>query len=153
MKNSKFFSCCPVVGKSNVRSWWLWMSNTLPSAELELSLIDYKIWVFISVFYQLDAQNLFYSKFYFMPLHVSSTYAHHKEVKISLHNLWYHPTSPIDLLECMGLWVRHQCDDTRTCIMQYWPPDDEHMCSKHVEAWNKTYCKTNFVHQVSKILR
>jgi len=21
-------------------------------------------------------------------------------------------------------------------------------CSKHVEAWNKTYCETNFVHQV-----
>ena len=32
--------------------------------------------------------------------------------------------------------------------MQFWPPDDEHMCSKYVEAWNKTYCKTNFVHQV-----
>jgi len=27
-------------------------------------------------------------------------------------------------------------------------PDDKHMCSKHVEAWNKTYCETNFVHQV-----
>jgi len=26
--------------------------------------------------------------------------------------------------------------------------DDEHMCSKHVEAWNKTYFETNFVHQV-----
>jgi len=26
--------------------------------------------------------------------------------------------------------------------------DDEHMCSKHVEAWNKTYCETNFEHQV-----
>ena len=26
--------------------------------------------------------------------------------------------------------------------MQFWPPDDENMCSKHVEAWNKTYCKT-----------
>ena len=34
------------------------------------------------------------------------------------------------------------------CIMQFWPPDDEHMCSKHVVAWNKTYCETNFVHQV-----
>ena len=28
------------------------------------------------------------------------------------------------------------------------PPDDEHMCSKYVEAWNKTYCETNFMHQV-----
>jgi len=28
--------------------------------------------------------------------------------------------------------------------MQFWPPDDEHMCSKHVEEWNKTCCQTNF---------
>jgi len=27
-----------------------------------------------------------------MPLHVSSTYAHHREVKIALHSLWYHYT-------------------------------------------------------------
>jgi len=42
----------------------------------------------------------------------------------------------------------YRCDDTRDCVMQFWPPDDEHMCSKHVEAWNKTYCETNFVYQV-----
>ena len=53
-----------------------------------------------------------------MPLHVSSTCAHHQEVKIVLYSLWYQP------------------------------PDDEHMCSKHVEAWNKTYFETNFVRQV-----
>ena len=29
--------------------------------------------------------------------------------------------------------------------MQFWPPDDKHMFSKHVEAWNKTYCKTNIL--------
>jgi len=29
--------------------------------------------------------------------------------------------------------------------MQFWTPDDEHMCSKHVEAWNKTYCKTKIL--------
>ena len=45
---------------------------------------------FISVFNQLDAQNLFHNKFYFMLLHVSSTCAHHQEVKIALHSLWYH---------------------------------------------------------------
>ena len=45
--------------------------------------------IFISVFNQLDAQNLFHNKFYFMPLHVSSTCAHHQEVKITLHSLWY----------------------------------------------------------------
>ena len=48
--------------------------------------------IFISVFNQLDAQNLFHNKFYFMPLHVSSTCAHHQEVKIALHSLWYRHT-------------------------------------------------------------
>jgi len=48
--------------------------------------------IFISVINQLDAQNLFHNKFYFVPLHVSSTCAHHQEVKIALHNLWYHHT-------------------------------------------------------------
>ena len=28
--------------------------------------------------------------------------------------------------------------------MQFWPPDDEHMCSKHVEAWNKLTVKQKF---------
>ena len=46
--------------------------------------------------------------------------AHRQEVKIVLYNLWYHHT--------------YRCDDTRDCIVQFWPPDDEHVCSKHVEA-------------------
>jgi len=83
---------------------------------------------FISVFNQLDAQNMFYNKFYVMPVHVSSTCVHHQEVKIALHSIWYHHT--------------YRYDDTRGCVIQFWPPDDEHICSKHVEAWNKTYCKT-----------
>ena len=41
-----------------------------------------------------------------MPVHVSSTYAHHQEVKIALHSLWYHHT------------YRCRCDDTRGCAMQ-----------------------------------
>ena len=28
--------------------------------------------------------------------------------------------------------------------MQFWPPDDEHMCSKHVEAWNELIVKQKF---------
>jgi len=35
----------------------------------------------------------------------------------------------------------YMCDDTRDCIVQLWPPDDEQMCSKHVEAWNKRIIK------------
>jgi len=58
--------------------------------------------IFISLFNQIDAQNLFYSKFYFIPLHVSSTCAHHQEVKIALHSLWCHHT--------------YRCDDTRGCV-------------------------------------
>ena len=54
--------------------------------------------------------------FYFMPLHVSSTCAHHQEVKIVY--------TASGIITPLGL-------------MQFWPPDDEHMCSKHVEAWNK----------------
>ena len=61
--------------------------------------------IFISVFNQLDAQNLFHNKFYIMPLHVSSTCAHHQEVKIALHSLWYHHT--------------YKCGDTRGCVMQF----------------------------------
>ena len=34
----------------------------------------------------------------------------------------------------------YRCDDTRRCIVQIWP-DDEHMCSKHIEAWNKLIIK------------
>ena len=34
--------------------------------------------------------------------------------------------------------------DTRDCVMQFWPPDDEQMCSKHVEAWNKLIVRQKF---------
>jgi len=55
---------------------------------------------------------LFYRKFYFMPLHVSSTCAHHQEVKIALHSLWYHHTyrwpsrARVKQILCMKL-VKH----------------------------------------------
>ena len=35
----------------------------------------------------------------------------------------------------------YKYDDTRDCIIQFCPPDNEHMCSKHVEAWNKLIIK------------
>jgi len=69
-----------------------------------------------------------------MPLHFSSTCAYHQEVKIALHSLWYHQT--------------YRCDDTRGYVMQFWPPDDEHMCSKNVQAWNKLIVNKKFVQQV-----
>jgi len=98
---------------------------------------------------------------YFMPLHVSSTCAHHQEVKIALHTLWYHHTyvyfTPVHVSSTYAhhqevktalhsLWYHHtdRCDDTRGCVMRFWPPDDEHMCSKHVQAWNKLIVKQKF---------
>jgi len=61
-------------------------------------LLTVHLSIFISVFNQIDAQNLFHNKVYFMPLHVSSTCDHHQEVKIALNSLWYHHT--------------YRCDDT-----------------------------------------
>ena len=89
-------------------------------------------WPSISVYLSQYLTNLMHKicftiSFYFMPLHVSSICAHHHEDKITLHRLWYHHT--------------YSCDDTRGCVIQFWPPDDEHMCSKHVEAWNKLIVK------------
>ena len=74
-----------------------------------------------------------------MPLHVSSTCAHRQEVKIVLYSLWYHHTYRwLSRVQVERGPVRgtatYRCDDTRGCIVQFWPPDDEHMCSKHVEA-------------------
>ena len=77
-----------------------------------------------------------------MPLHVSSTSAHRKEAKIVLYSLWYHHTyrwlSGAQVEKGHSQHVHrtatYRCDDTRDCIVQFWLPDDEHMCSKHVEA-------------------
>jgi len=69
--------------------------------------------IFISVFNQFDAQNLFHKKFCFMPLHVSSTCVHHQEVKIVLYSLWYHH---------IYRWhetATYRCDDTRGGVMQF----------------------------------
>jgi len=59
---------------------------------------------FISVINQLDEHNFVLQYVYFMPLYVSSTCAHHQEVKIALHSLWYHHThrliTEINILRC-----------------------------------------------------
>ena len=57
--------------------------NSLPEDEPSVSkhgedfdvLLTVHLSILISVFNQLDAQNLFHNKFYFTPLHVSSTCA------------------------------------------------------------------------------
>jgi hypothetical protein len=84
-----------------------------------------------------------------MPLHVSSTSAYRQEAKIVLYSLWYHHTyrwpscAQIErgLSQSVHRTATYRCDDARGCIVQFWPPDDEHLCSKHVEAWNKLIIK------------
>ena len=65
-------------------------------------------------------ENVFHNKFYFVPLHVSSTCAHLQEVKIALHSLWYHHTCrwPFRARECVSQQVLFHAF---TCF--------EHMCS------------------------
>ena len=76
--------------------------------------------MFILVINQLDAQNLFYNKF--------------------ISCLYMFRAPPIGGRPVQGT-ATYRCDDTRGCIIQFWPPDDEHMCSKHVEAWYKRIVK------------
>ena len=50
--------------------------------------INYSL--FILVFNQLDAQNLFHNKFISCLYMFRASYAHRQEVKIVLHSPWYH---------------------------------------------------------------
>jgi len=60
--------------------------------------------------------------------------AHHQEVKIVLYSIWYHHTFrwPSDaqveraLSQPVHRTATYGCDDTRCCIIQFLPPDDEH---------------------------
>jgi len=59
-----------------------------------------------------------------MPLHVSSTCAHHQEVKIALHSLWYHHTYRCDDFTPIGVMIAlhslcYHHDFTPTGIMQF----------------------------------
>ena len=38
------------------------------------------------------------------------------------------------ILYSLRYYHTYRCDNTRDYIIQFCPPDDEHMCSKHVEA-------------------
>ena len=80
------------------------------------------IQIFISVIKQLDAQ---YFCFTISLFHASTCFQH-------MCSKLVHETAT------------YRCDDTTGCVMQFWPPDDERICSKHVEAWNKLIVKQKF---------
>ena len=79
---------------------------------------------FILVMNQLDAQNFFYNKF------ISCLYMFRAHVLIVRRSKLYHTASGIITTIGGRLVYRtatYRCDDTRCCIIQFWPPDDEHM--------------------------
>jgi len=39
----------------------------------------------------------------------------------------------------------YRCDDTRGCVMQFWPPDDEHMVLESCRGMKWTYCETKIL--------
>jgi len=57
-----------------------------------------------------------------MPLHVSSTCAHHQEVKIALHSRWPSHAQverePV-LSQPVHETATYRCDDTRGCVVQF----------------------------------
>ena len=97
---------------------------------MQLSTFDVLLTVhlstFISVINQLDAQKFCFT----ISLFNASTCFEHM------------CSSPV-LSQPVHQTATYRCDDTRGCVMQFWP-DDKHMCSKHVEARNKLIVKQNF---------
>ena len=84
---------------------------------------------------------LFYNKF------ISCIYMFRAHVLIISRSKLHYTASGI-IIPTGGRLVHvtatYTCDDTRGCVTQFWPPDDEHMCSKHVEAWNKNLLWNKF---------
>jgi len=94
--------------------------------------------IFISVINQYDAQFFFYNKF------ISCLYMFRAYVLIIRRSVLHYTASGI-ITPTGGRLVHetaaYRCNDTRAGLMQFWPHDDEHMCSKHVEAWHKLIVK------------
>ena len=110
-------------------------------------LLTVHLSIFISVINQPDAQNFCFT----ISLFHASTFFEHMCSSSGGQNYITQPQVSSHLyvaISCKG-WestkmATYRCDDTRGCVMQFWPPDDEHMCSKHVEAWNKLTVKQKF---------
>ena len=142
--------------------FWVWTSVALtsrPSAflcriSLQLLAVTYPFYIYLNI-NQIDALN-FCNEF------ISCLYMFRAHVLIVRRSKFYYTASGIitpiggrpvhrSVNLCTGR-PPTECEDTRCCIIQFWPPDDEHLCSKHVEAWNKLIIKL-FSASSSLILR
>ena len=97
-------------------------------------LLTVNLSIFISVIKQLDAQNFCFTIIFFL----ASTCFEHMRSSSGGQNCITQLSQPVHET------ATYRCDDTRGCVMQFWPPDDEHMCSKLVEARNKLIVKQKF---------
>jgi len=134
----------------NINQCLLYASEYYNSLNFDVLLTVHHILI-NSVINQLDAQNFCFT---------ISLYTFRAHVLIIRRSKLHYTASGIitpiggsPVLRCREEPVRSQTvhetptyrfDDTRSCAMQIWPPDDEHMCSKHVEAWNKLIVKQRF---------
>jgi len=96
-----------------------------------------------------------------MPLHVSSTCAHHQEVKIALHSLWYHHTyrwpSRAHLYMYVQEWLkgRDVCenhkDETYMFLLNIWQVFRQHeymltfYCNGNITRLPLVTCKTGLL--------
>jgi len=123
-------------------------------------LLTVHLRIFISVINQLDERNFCFTVSLF---HVSTCFEYMCSSSGS-QNCITHPLVSSHLYICKRALVvylsnltnlmhnifvlqyhhTYKFDDTRSCVMQFWPPDDEHICSKYVETWNKLIVKQNF---------
>jgi hypothetical protein len=67
--------------------------------------------------------------------------AHYQEVKIVLYSICYHHTCRWPSRASVHRTVTYRCDDTRCCIIQFWPPDEEHIVLETCRGIQKTYYK------------
>jgi len=90
---------------------------------------------------------------YFRPVHVSSTCAHHQEVKISLHSLWYHHTYRWPSRAQVERVLSQPVHETATHTVWWY----QRLCNAILTSWwwthvletcrgmKLTYCKTKIL--------
>jgi len=90
----------------------------------------------VLVINQINAKILFYNKFIICLYMFRTLCAHHQKVKIVSCSIWFHHTCRWPSCAQVERWLLSQpvhrtatykYDYTRCCMIQFWPPDDEHI--------------------------
>ena len=113
--------------------------NIRPYISLQILIFCWpciSIYLFINI-NQLDALNFLISLFQTSTCfeHMCSSSGGQNCIIQSL--VSSHVQGAVSCTDCVQIahgTATYRCDDTRDCVKQFCPPDDEHMCSKHVEV-------------------